>query len=530
MVLRQMLRRRDPERRSRFARRRRPAALPIALAASTVAIIALWMTTAGGEAAPPRVIPRGAIPITVGSQTNGRPIANGFIGFSIEYPSSLRDLGVIPNAPNPVFVQLVRNLLPGQRARIRFGGDTGDWSWWPTPGVRRPGGIKYSVGRRWVAVTHAMAAALNARVTFGINFEADKRAIAAQEARKLLHGIGRKYIDAFELGNEPELYGALGWYENSAGVPVLGRSPGYDFARYLADFRRVSSVLPRGIPLAGPATGSTTWTTDIGRYLSLNPRVRTATYHRYPLRGCNVPTASPMYATIAHLLAPYASTGLAASIAPEVAQAHHNGATFRVDELNSVACGGARGVSDVSASAFWILNTLFSMARVGVDGVNIHTFHGAAYEPFGFNRSHGQWTAQVKPSYYGLLMFAKAAPPGSRLLSVPHPRRPGLRIWATRVPGGAERVLLINVSSHIHDVVAVHPLRVRSGSAQLLRLRAPRLSATSDLTLGGQSFGDSTRSGQLAGPVRTATIRPIKGRYVVPLPPASAALLEIPHP
>ena len=506
------------------------AATPLALAASTaVAIIAAWMTTVDVDAEPPQVIPRDAIPITVGSHTNGRPIASGFIGFSIEYPSSLRDLGV-PSAPNPVFVQLVRNLLPGQRVRIRFGGDTGDWSWWPTPGISRPGGIKYALSSRWVAVTHAMAAALDARLTFDINLEAGKRAIAAQEARQLVDGIGRGYIDAFELGNEPELYGTLGWYENSAGAPVLGRARGYDFARYLADFRRVSSVLPRGIPLAGPATGSTTWTTDIGRFLALNPRVHTATYHRYPLQGCNVPTASPMYATVAHLLARAASTGLAASIAPEVAQAHHHGAAFRVDELNSVACGGARGVSNVSASAFWILNTLFSMARVGVDGVNIHTFHGAAYEPFGFNRSRGRWTAQVKPSYYGLLMFARAAPPGSRLLSVAQPRRRGLRVWATRVPGGAARVLLINASSAGRTVVAVHLLRVRDGNAQLLRLRAPRLSATSDLTLGGQSFGDRTRSGRLAGPARTATVRPIRGRYVVALPPASASLLEIQHP
>jgi hypothetical protein len=45
--------------------------------------------------------------------------------------------------------------------------------------------------------------------------------------------------------------------------------------------------------------------------------------------------------------------------------------------------------------------------------------------------------------------------------------------------------------------------------------------------LGGQSFGHTTESGLLAGPVHTSTETPTGGRYLIKLPPSSAALLSI---
>ena len=57
----------------------------------------------------------------------------GFIGLSIEYHSVPGYFGPV-GQPDPVFVQLVRNLVPGQSPVLRFGGDTTDWTWAPTPG------------------------------------------------------------------------------------------------------------------------------------------------------------------------------------------------------------------------------------------------------------------------------------------------------------------------------------------------------------------------------------------------------------
>jgi hypothetical protein len=52
------------------------------------------------------------------------------------------------------------------------------------------------------------------------------------------------------------------------------------------------------------------------------------------------------------------------------------------------------------------------------------------------------------------------------------------------------------------------------------------VSATSGVTLGGQSFGDETTTGSLPEP-STTPIAPVAGAYTVPMPAGSAALLTI---
>ena len=84
------------------------------------------------------------------------------------------------------------------------------------------------------------------------------------------------------------------------------------------------------------------------------------------------------------------------------------------------------------------------MARVGVDGVNIATFPGASFRLFNFSESGGTWRAVVEPEYYGLEMFAQAAPGGSRLLTVSETGAGNLREYATRAPDGTVRVVAIN--------------------------------------------------------------------------------------
>ncbi|MFL5860188.1 MAG: glycosyl hydrolase family 79 C-terminal domain-containing protein, partial [Solirubrobacteraceae bacterium] len=470
-------------------------------------------------------IPRSAIRVQIGAVSHSRPLPGGFVGLSIEYHSALGYFGT-PANPDPVFLQLVRNLTPGQAPVIRFGGDTTDWTWASTPGVPRPPGIRYTLGRQWMASTRAAAQALNARIIAGVNFESDNARIARAESAALLRGIGRPYLAGLELGNEPEVYGALGWYQTPAGVPVPGRPAGYGFDSYMRDYTTVSRRLPHTIPLVGPASGAPRWLAGLARYLRANPRVRMATFHRYPLHRCFTPRASPAFPTVAHLLAPTAATGPATSLAPAIRVAHARGIPFRADELNSVSCGGARGVSDTFASALWALDTMFNMDRAGVDGVNIHTFARAFYEPFAVHDRGGVWTGEVRPMYYGLLMFAWAAPPGSRLLPATYGGPRTLRIWSTRGLGKRLRVVLINDSRRRPATVAVRS-PIPASSATGIRLRAPGAGARSGVTIGGQAVRTPTRSGALAGAVRTFILRPVGRSFVVRLPSATATLLTI---
>ncbi len=527
-----------PRRRARSRRRRRTPGryLPLVILAALFAAIVVVAQRAA-EAQP--TIPRNAVRVTVSPTVASRPVAPGFTGLSIEYRSAPYYFGTGPGAPNPLFISLVRQMTDGRSPVLRFGGDTTDWTWWPTPGLAQPPGVRFSLGPEWVSATRAAARALDARLIFGINFEADSAAIARTEADRLLAGIGRPYIAGFELGNEPEVYGSLGWYANSSGVGVPGRPRGYGFAAYLRDYAGVSAALPRSVPLVGPASGAPAWLTGLGRYLRADPRVGMVTFHRYPLHRCFTPRNSPAFPTIANLLAPVASSGPADSLQQAVSVAHAHGLPFRSDELNSVSCGGARRVSDTFAAALWSLDTLFNMVRVGVDGVNIHTFRNAIYEPFAFGHAHGRWTARVRPMYYGLLMFARAAPPGARLLdATTTPARasagaPGtsvaaLRVWATRAPDGRVRVVLINDSPHRSTVAAVRPPGGAGAStATVERLTAPRLTARRAITLAGQSFRSPTTTAQLTGPVRRQTLSVVQGRFVVRLAPASATLLTV---
>jgi hypothetical protein len=192
--------------------------------------------------------------------------------------------------------------------------------------------------------------------------------------------------------------------------------------------------------------------------------------------------------------------------------------------MNSVSCGNEPQVGFSFASALWALDALFAMARVGVDGVNMHTYPGSTSGLFNLTRRESVWQASVEPEYYGLMMFAQAAPPGSRLLRVSGAG--ALRAWATRARDGQIRLVLINPSASTGETIAVD-VPAGAAAATLERLQAPSLSAQSGVTLGGQSFGADTESGELSP--RPSSISPRGGRYVVTVPAASAALLTLPR-
>jgi hypothetical protein len=466
---------------------------------------------------------------TVPAQTafaRGAVVQPGFLGFSLEYPAIEKYAGSDPRAVNPVLVRLIRNLDPGQHPVLRIGGDSGDFTWWPVAGMAQPAGVRFSLDQRWLEVTHAFTVALGAKLILGINFEADDHALAGTEAQALVNGLGQSAVQALELGNEPELYSTFTWYRTAGGHKVTGRPLSYDFKAFVSDFADIAADLPQ-LPLAGPATSGPGWTRRLGEFLSAQPRVRVATLHRYPLQLCFVGPGSPRYPSIAHLLSPAASTGLAEGLAPYASLAHSRGRTLRIDEFNSVSCGAAPKISQTFASALWAIDALFELVRHGVDGVNVHTFPGAGYELFAVRKVGGRWRAAVGPEYYGLLMFARAAPAGSRLVAVGDADRGAVKVWATRAPDGRVRVVAIN-----KDAAAGHTVTVRvtgaPGPATVERLEAPSATARTGVTLDGQGFGAQTATGALPGRAHTEQLKPAGGAYSIELPAASAALLTLP--
>ncbi len=137
----------------------------------------------------------------------------------------------------------------------------------------------------------------------------------------------------------------------------------------------------------------------------------------------------------------------------------------------------------------------------------------------------GGETLEVRPFYYGMLLFAQAAPGQSQLLPVQTTSAANIKAWATRDEHGTIRVLLLNKDLEAAGQVSVQ-LATSSTAATVAYLQAPALDATSGITLGGQTF-DGTADGHARGQQQTVAVAPRNGAYLVDLPHASAALLTI---
>ena len=472
-------------------------ALLLAAAVAVVVVAIVIALSSGGS--PKKPTPRPATAarppgranvVTIDPGVEGQTIASGFLGLSIEYWATEAYAGKNPAAVNPILVRLIRDLVPGQTAVLRIGGVSTDQTWWPVAGVKRPPGVFYKLNARRLEVMRSVAQQVGARLIMGITFEADSPSLASAEARAMVAIIGRSRIDAFELGNEPELYGnpAFAWYRKN-GRNVAGRPATYGPSEFIQDFATIGSGLP-DVALAGPASGATNWLDELGTFITSNPRVGVLTVHRYPFEACAVPPTSPSYPTVSRLLSPLGTVDQAGGLAPYVSVAHAHGLPIRIGEMNDAGCGNPPQVSNSFSEALWALDVLFAYAQVGVDGVNVHTWPGAPYNLFNFEKTKNGWQGSVEPEYYGLLMFSQAAPPGSRLVKTAT-SNPAVRVWATRATDGTIRVTLINDS-----VTATQPLTVEvngaTTAASLERLQAPSPTATSGVTIAGQTFGETT--------------------------------------
>jgi hypothetical protein len=464
------------------------------------------------------------------------PIPAGFVGTSMDYCAitAYSDGGA-----NTVLAHLLSALSP--QPVIRIGGNGPDDG---CPGI---GPRPVSVAADAVA---ALAQRTGARLVLGINLLAHNIARAVSEVRGLVAAIDPqrpfRYIEAFEIGNEPDRY------------PQYGPSAPRDkvkpyFEQYLRDFADWAHVIRLAadnpdVGIAGPSLGrlGLPWITgaqagDFGAFLRTPSHPSLITFHSYPLHGTARCPARDC-PSIPNLLANHSSVGLANQVAPFVGRLPR-GRALRVDEVNSVTGGGAEGVSNTFASALWALDTLFEFAKAGVSGVNVHTFPGARYALY--DGPSGGW--RVFPEYYGMLAFARAAPAGASLLAVSGGLADrAVKVWATRSATGRLTTVVINKSLRAAEVQLSGAGVPSRSSATLVWLRAPAtgerrrcprgyastgLCAIDGVTLGGASFGppaslggDRTTTGVLGKAARGTCTRLLR---CVRQPPGSAITLTM---
>jgi hypothetical protein len=481
-----------------------------------IGLVSLPGHKAGSASANTRFAP--GAQVTIPSLAPVRVVPRSFFGISTEYWT----LPLFER--NPRLLERVLSLLhvPGNGPMVmRIGGDSADHARWDPRGSWMAPWV-FRITRSWLAATAGLVRAEHLHVILDMNLVTGSARSAAQWARAAERSFPRGSIIAFEIGNEPDIYDRSLWVALLARAHD-GRLPSDITPRiYRSDFstygRLLSRVAPR-IPLAGPALANPQMNLRwIIRLLADPPAgLRLFTAHRYPYSACAARGWSG-YPTIARVLSQRATTGVVDSIRPALLRAHRAGFPFRLTELNSVTCGGLRGVSDTFATALWAPDALFSLLRAGVDGVNLHSREYSINAPFTIT-SHG---LHANPLLYGMITFARTLGPQAELLQtrLHAPASAHLDAWAVRVHGNRIHVLLIDKG--VRPVtVGVH--MPASGPLSVQRLIARSVSAKTGETLAGQHLG---RDGRWHGRRVTVRVSPSVHGYVVTLPAHSAALLS----
>jgi hypothetical protein len=511
---------------------------PSPAAASTASTTAGAPAASASAPAPasPTTSPRSPPPRTSHSAPSGKatislvrggsaiPLPRSFFGFSIEVWDAMHDaryLALFKRA-----VDLVR--VPGDGPEVlRIGGNSTDQSYWhhrlPTGAPR-----SFELRANWLHAVRAIVLALHAKAILGLNAVAREPEMAASEARAVLGALPAHSVAGFEIGNEPDLY----WYRfrvqfaaDSPSIIALASqdrifsAAGYvhTFAEYAAALHKVAPTTP----LVGPAVSNPLrglrWLTGLVRQDRASLGMLSA--HRYPLSACVHNPSSPLYPTIARLLSPQASAGMAASVSKAVALAHRSGLKFRLTEFNSVTCLGRLGVSNTFATSLWAPDAMFQMLRAGVDGMNLHLRVDSPNAPFVLSANG----FDARPAFYGLVAFTRTLGPGARLIPVNlHTRAPRLSAWAVQLDHQRLNLLVLDKSGAAARVTLV--LRGARGAASVQRLLAPSVGAEQDVTFAGQSLNSS---GHWVGRRVIGRLSGHDGSYALMVPAYSAALVSV---
>ena len=459
---------------------------------------------------------------TICSLQPARAIPPSFLGISTEY-------WTLPLwEPHAAVAARVLSLLrvPGDgRLVLRIGGDSSQRTFWvkSTRGAPR---WTYLLTPRWFAQTRQLVDRTGARVILDLNTITGTVSDAEGLVRAAENRLPRGSIIGFEIGNESDLYLRAYWLDtiehpwaDAAVAPAAITASDYarQFAAYSAEVRRAAP----GVPLLGPTIGNSLYSEKWIRTLlaDAHPGLGTVSGHWYPYSGCARP-GRPSYPSIAKLMDGNVAANMARGMAPVLRLVHRMGLKFRLTELNSVTCGGLRGVSNTFATALWTPDALFRLLGAGVDGINIHVREDAVNQAFALR----QFGLQAQPLLYGMLLFDRTLGPDAQLvhvhLALHHVRH--FDVYAVRVAHDVLHVLAIDKGGTAVRLDLVLPA---TGEASVQRLLAPSVSARYGLTLDSQWLG---RDARWHGRVSYERVKPGEYGYQLTVPRYSAALLTVP--
>jgi hypothetical protein len=460
--------------------------------------------------------------VSLAGQGHSQPIRRSFLGLSTEY-------WTLPFYEGHLrLLERVLSLLragDGAPMIIRIGGDSADHTFW-IPRAQSMPRWAFRIGPSWLRLPGELAAHDNVRLILDLNLVTGSSAGATRWARAADRYLPRGSIIGFEIGNEPDIYSRWQWLAKLGHGPDAPTLPQrLSAGTYLSDFRAYAHALARvapHVPLVAPALANPAVNVGWlgGLIAGAHPGLGLVSVHRYPYSAC-VRRRAASYPSISRVLSDKATVGLASSVEPAIRLAQHAGLPIRLTEMNSVTCGGLRGVSDTFATALWAPDALFQLARAGVDGANVHVRAFTTNAAFSITKRG----LLARPLLYGMVLFARTLGPDARLVPVrlsSSRQSLHLKVWAVRVRRNVWHVLLISKGPQGVRVALRLPA---TGPATVQRLQAPAISARTGMTLAGQQLN---LSGAWARPFVSQAVAPVRGQgYVVNVPRYSAALVTV---
>ena len=462
---------------------------------------------------------------------DGAPIPPRFVGLSIEVSAAPQVFltGGLGGPPRPSFTALMRALAAAGGgaggASVRVGGNSADESAWVPTGALPPN-TTYRITAADLASYNAAVPLFNGSVILDTTLRyADSSALAAAHAAAAAAALG-PLLEHVEIGNEPDLF-----YKNGF------RPKTFSYSDYKSEYGAAAAAVVAAVPgrrLQGATWCTNNWSANFADYMAAFGKfMSSVSLHRYAGTACNGGKA-----TIAELMADKAAAGEAANVAPAVATAAAHGVPLYIGEGNSVSCGGTTGVSDVWAAAVWAVDVLFNMAAVGVSRWNFHGMPKGPYATAVWNDVSAD-SVEVRPLFYGMLVFTAAASGGAVLQTVTTvaSSNPFIKCWAVRTAAGEWRAVVLHkdpaAASGANATITIAPPARLAGDATLLRaLPGPAglsSKATDPISWRGLSYATTSDGNPAGTPTSERVAANGAGQFVFELPPASMAVLTLPQ-
>jgi hypothetical protein len=365
----------------------------LVLVVATVAVVAALMLGTRSRAPAPAPVAPGStarVDATVALGT-GSPVTvpSSFLGVSTEYstiPVWARQMGLLR--------RVLAMLSQDGPIRLRIGGDSADRALW-APTKELPEWV-FELTPSWLRQTSQIVTQTHVKLILDLNLVTSTPALGARWAKTAVARLPRGSITAFEVGNEPDIYSRSAWQRitSGSGVPPLpSRITATSYARSFASHANALAKVAPGVPLLAPALAEPQknygWVTKLLQ--APHPGLAAITAHRYPYDACAKP-GSPTFPTIARVLSENATVGMGRTALTVEHISDRAGLPLWLTDINSVTCGGTKGVSDTFATALWGPDALFELVRAGVESASVHVRADAINMAFSLTRKDSSRT------------------------------------------------------------------------------------------------------------------------------------------